>query len=390
MLQVSERLLCIMREASLEVLVASSPFNVRYVTGYDSLGQRILPATRVYAVVTTTGARFLILPTSEAAAAAETVSDEVEILCYGTFYYAGCAEPGFPARVLQAVRSAAASYREALMRCLHALGAEGKAVGFDDPSPPERSLLEGLNCEVVCADAVFMRARSIKTSSEQNFLIRAASISEEAIRAAVSAAGEGITEREFASLIEMEVVRRGAEPAFTVVTFGQRSAYVDISPSSSRRLCRAEPVRIDIGCRYQGYASDIARTAVLGIAPTWLEKAYRAVYAGEDAAIKASRPGLSTGELFEIAVNTTRTSGLPDFTRHHCGHGIGLSVYEPPLVSAGHTAPLNEGMVLCVETPYYHLNQGGVQVEDMILITPDGHRRLTGPAPGLLRIGESQ
>ena len=85
--------------------------------------------------------------------------------------------------------------------------------------------------------------------------------------------------------------------------------------------------------------------------------------AGERAAIERMRPGVTVGEIFDTAVRVTREAGIPDYQRHHVGHGIGLEPYDPPTIVAGSEARLEPGMVFCVETPYYEHGWGGVQVD---------------------------
>ena len=88
-------------------------------------------------------------------------------------------------------------------------------------------------------------------------------------------------------------------------------------------------------------------------------------------------PGVRAGELFDVAVAAVEGAGLSPYRRHHCGHGIGSSVYEPPIVSPGADDVIEPGMVVCLETPFYELGWGGMMVEDTIVVTGGGHRMLT-------------
>jgi Xaa-Pro dipeptidase len=136
-------------------------------------------------------------------------------------------------------------------------------------------------------------------------------------------------------------------------------------------------VRFDLGCVYEGYRSDIARTAVLGTASDKLARYYGAALAGERAAIAAMKPGVPVSEIFELATKVTREQGIPHYQRNHVGHGIGLEPYDPPTISGATATPLEPGMVFCVETPYHEHPWGGIQVEDAVEIIPGGARMLT-------------
>jgi Xaa-Pro dipeptidase len=109
---------------------------------------------------------------------------------------------------------------------------------------------------------------------------------------------------------------------------------------------------------------------------------------GEEALFAAARPGATGEEVFRAGVEAVRRAGVPHYQRHHCGHAIGLEPYEPPLIAPGQTIPLEPGMTFCLETPYYELGWGGVQVEDAVVVTEKGCRVLNRSARDLWRAGE--
>ncbi len=160
-------------------------------------------------------------------------------------------------------------------------------------------------------------------------------------------------------------------PGFMVVTSGPRSALSDARPTH-RELEPGDLVRFDVGCTVDGYWSDIGRTAVVGGADGLQISRYAAIFAGEDEQLRAVRGGITAGELFDVAIDRVEQSGLSPYRRHHCGHAIGLEIYERPIVSAGTSTVLEPGMVFCVETPYYEIGWGGMMVEDALVVTDDG------------------
>src|SRR5262249_10036923 len=185
---------------------------------------------------------------------------------------------------------------------------------------------------------------------------------------------------------EEEVLRKGAEPFFTVVTIGERAALADVYPTD-RALRVGDLVRFDLGCLVGPYRSDISRTAVLGKPSEKQARYYAAILAGERAAIAAMKPGVPVNEIFDVAMRTTREQGMPHYQRMHVGHGIGLEPYDPPPLNAATRIRLEPGMVFCVETPYYEHGWGGVQVEDAVEITAAGIRQLTRSAQDLAILG---
>ena len=118
---------------------------------------------------------------------------------------------------------------------------------------------------------------------------------------------------------------------------------------------------------------------------------YNAVLKGQDLALSLIKPGKIASEIFHETMAEVRETGIPHYGRQHVGHGIGLGLggYDRPTISPGDATPLEANMVLCVETPYYELGWGSVQVEDMIVVTEEGYRRLTA-SPRHLQILESR
>lgn len=141
---------------------------------------------------------------------------------------------------------------------------------------------------------------------------------------------------------------------------------------------------MDLGCRVDGYWSDLGRTAVLGVPDEEAVRTYGALREGQRVELSMIRPGITTTELFDAAVDAVRGSGLPGYRRQHCGHGIGLAIYDPPLVRSGAGVVIEEGMVFCLETPYYRTGWGGMIVEDTVVVTADGCRELSVTSRDLL------
>jgi Xaa-Pro dipeptidase len=102
-----------------------------------------------------------------------------------------------------------------------------------------------------------------------------------------------------------------------------------------------------------------------------------AMLAGEEAALAHARPGMTAGELFELTVKAVQEHGVPHYRRTHVGHAIGLEVYETPLIAAGVSTQLEEGMIITVETPYYEFGFGAAHAEDPFLMQADGNVVLT-------------
>lgn len=158
------------------------------------------------------------------------------------------------------------------------------------------------------------------------------------------------------------------------IGFGERSALMNVQPSE-RRLRAGEVIRFDAGGRYRHYRADVARIAVLGEPEPAVRHYHTALLAGVRRACEMIRPGVTAAAVFETTVETVRREGIPHYRRNHVGHGIGLDGYDAPSLSPGSSEVIEEGMVLCVETPYYEIGRWGLQVEDMLVVRADGVER---------------
>lgn len=232
--------------------------------------------------------------------------------------------------------------------------------------------------ELIRHPSFFRRLRMVKGPVEIERLAEVARITEVAIAATLDAAVTGRTQAELARAFRGALVPEDATLRLDNVSIGRSAAFGNANMPDDV-LQTGSLIRFDVGAIKQGYQSDMSRCAVHLRADPHLVAGYRAVLAGQQAGLDQVRPGVRASEIFDVTVAAVRASGLTHYDRTHVGHGIGLSGdgYDPPLLAPSDDTRLEAGMVLCVETPYYELGLGGLQVEDMIVVTDDGFRYLT-------------
>jgi Xaa-Pro dipeptidase len=119
--------------------------------------------------------------------------------------------------------------------------------------------------------------------------------------------------------------------------------------------------------------------AVVGEPSREMNEIFSAVVTAELEALKMVKPGLRVGDLFEKISQIPPSLGIKDFQRNNIGHGIGIIPHEYPILGPDSDTVLEEGMVLCLETPYYLWQVGGFAPEDEVLITANGCELLTTP-----------
>jgi Xaa-Pro aminopeptidase len=231
-------------------------------------------------------------------------------------------------------------------------------------------------------DAVWRAARRVKTSAEIELLRDAAAIAEEAGQHLIDRCDIGREWRHVAA-VECDVFLRGALPGLVTSGAGTESSLMSTSPEY--RLREGDIVRIDLCCRYGGYWADVGRTIVLGAPSAEIQSRYDALTHGVDTGLAAVRPGVASKDVHRCAIEAVRRGWTGSYEYPHCGHSIGLSLYDGDRLDPVSDEPLEAGMVLNIELPYYELGWGGLQLEETFLVTDGGYELITRSPRTLVR-----
>ncbi|HEU5068214.1 MAG TPA: Xaa-Pro peptidase family protein [Sphingomicrobium sp.] len=381
MLMNASRLFDRMQREGLDALVATAPENVTYSSGFWAMSQWIRRGPQAYVLVPSenAGEPAVIASTGliDLAASGEVwVSD---IRRYGGF--AIDRTPGAnldtqDARIETLIaQEDGGDAVSTLVRTIKDRGLERARIGIDEigilPQAWDKLGAALPGATLIRAADVFRYARAIKTPEEIARLRRSAQIADKSITAALAVARPGATEMDLARAFHTTTINEGGMPVLGCIGVGVRSAMTNVQPSEEA-LRDGDIIRFDVGGRYRHYRADIARNGVLGEPSDKLARYHRAIRVGLERAIEMIRPGVRAADVFESAVDTVRREGISHYRRSHIGHGIGLDGYDAPDIAPSNGATFEEGMVICVETPYYEMGFGGLQVEDTLVVTRDG------------------
>jgi Xaa-Pro aminopeptidase len=232
--------------------------------------------------------------------------------------------------------------------------------------------------EQVLASPVLRELRMRKDAAEIEALAEAAA----AIDRVHARMGEwlqpGRTEAEAGAGITAGIVAEGhTEAAFVIVGSGPHGAspHHDVS---DRVLAPGDVVVVDIGGpTAAGYHSDCTRTYSIGEpAAGDVAGTYAVLHAAQDAAVAAVRPGATAAQVDAAAREPITEAGFGDHFIHRTGHGIGLEVHEEPYMMGGNDLVLEPGMAFSVEPGIYLPGRWGARIEDIVVVTQDGVRRL--------------
>ncbi|MCG8585845.1 MAG: M24 family metallopeptidase, partial [Pirellulales bacterium] len=210
----------------------------------------------------------------------------------------------------------------------------------------------------------------------------------------LTAESEPLTSERIRAAIDVWLLERGFTNPGCIVAGGKQGS--DGHELGSGNLHTGESVVIDIFPRSREtlYWGDCTRTVVHGEVPDELVRMHAAVVRAKAAAIDVCRAGVSGEDVHRATIASLESDGYEFIRageprdddrpalRHGTGHGVGLEVHEPPLLDFG-GPELLAGDVVTVEPGLYAKSIGGVRVEDMIAITPDGSENFNSLPEGL-------
>ncbi len=240
--------------------------------------------------------------------------------------------------------------------------------------------------ELVAAGGIVEALRAVKEPGEVERIAAAAAVTDEIYAWLREQGLVGRTERDVALALEHEMRRRGAEPAFdSIIASSGRGALPHAEPADVP-IARGTLVTLDIGARLDGYHSDCTRTWATGELPDDLAEAYALVQRAQQAALDAVRPGPEGREIDAVARDIIEEAGHGEHFGHGLGHGVGLEIHEGPRLARTGDTPLVEGNVVTVEPGVYLPGRGGVRIEDLVVVTADGRRVLSGTTKELTEV----
>jgi Xaa-Pro aminopeptidase len=227
--------------------------------------------------------------------------------------------------------------------------------------------------------------RAVKDTDELERLAAAGAAADACYEEISQVPFAGRTENEVAADLAALLISHGhSQVDFTVVGSGPNGANPH-HEAGDRTIQEGDMVVLDFGGLKDGYGSDTSRTVHVGEPDDEERDVHEIVRRAQQAGFEAVRPGVACQEIDRAARKVISDAGYGEQFIHRVGHGIGLTTHEPPYMVEGEEHLIEPGMCFSIEPGIYLPGRYGVRIEDIVVATGDGGRRLNN-TPHEMRI----
>ena len=266
-----------------------------------------------------------------------------------------------------------------------------KSLGYEDEDllcSDFGNLKEELNVkDMVPVKDSLTNLRRVKTEYELECIKQAEAIGDIAFTKILDVIKPGMTELEVAAYLEFFMKTNGASGLSfdSIVASGVNSSMPHATPSD-KVIENGDFLTMDFGCIYKGYCSDMTRTIVVGKASEEQKKIYNIVLKAQLAALNAMKAGRMGKDIDKAARDIIDEAGYKGCFGHGLGHSVGLDIHENPRCSVASEEILLPNVTMTSEPGIYIKDFGGVRIEDLVVITEEGHINFTHSRKELIEL----
>ena len=213
---------------------------------------------------------------------------------------------------------------------------------------------------------IIEKQRMIKDDEEISNIKKACEITDNCFSYILTYIKPGMTEKQIANEIEDYYKQRTDGLSFeTIVASGENSSKPHAIPTD-RKIQDVDIITIDMGCKVNGYCSDMTRTFFVGKLPEEMKTIYDRVLENQNKVIEEMKDGANTRLLTKMVESDFQLNGYDLI--HALGHGVGMEIHESPYINRRSDMILKENMVVTDEPGIYIPGKFGVRIEDTIQI----------------------
>lgn len=358
-----------MRRAGMDAVILLDPASVLYIAGYWT----VLSAMAPEACIVGPDSVDLVIPSLEQAVVSG-LPIEVQVRPYRNY-----------ALREETRESPATPFAEALLGAPTLTGVRTIGVEFEAlRAGLAAALSERLRTQIRDVGSLIREMRAHKDALELRLLRQAAEVAARAVTAVRGGILSGATEVSLAAQLSGVVGAAGGAVTHVVVGSGPRSALAHPQPTE-RQFASGDLVLIDVGVLFRGYWAEVARTYAVDV-PTPLHIEWHgAVEEAQRAAVDTVAPGLTGAEVDAAARVLLQARGFDGrHFNHSAGHGLGLLGMDKPGIAPGSQDVIPANGAVTIEPAVYFPGEGGVRIEDTLLITEGHVENVTGGVPRAL------
>lgn len=323
------------KSLNLDAMIVSNPINIRYLTGIEAEGILILARKENFFI---TDGRYV-----EAVNTLLTIEDEI---------------------IVEDIKDLSKEDGENLFLFCENVGFEENYVTY--AKYKEYMYKYKIN-NLVETEMIIEKQRAIKDEEEIRNITKACNITDDCFEYLLNYIKIGMTEKQIASSIERFFRINGAEElAFeTVVASGPNSSMPHAVPTD-RKIEFGDVITIDMGCKYDGYCSDMTRTIFVGKIDEEIEKVYRLVLKNQQQTLREMHEGAICKNVAKMVINDFEINGYELI--HGLGHSLGLEIHEIPNLGSKSEVILKPNMIITDEPGIYLPGKFGIRIEDTVII----------------------
>ena len=249
------------------------------------------------------------------------------------------------------------------------------------------SFEQKLNAKLVPYNDKIYGFRAIKEDWELARMKKAQEITDQAFTEMLGKIKPGLTEKQLQAELVYSLLKNGADNlAFEPIVVSGPNTSMPHGVPGERVVQEGDFITMDFGALYQGYCADMTRTVAVGYATEEMKKVYNTVLQAQEAAIAATKSGMTGKEIDSVARQIIQDAGYGSYFGHGYGHCLGMEVHEAPNCNPGGEVVMESGMVSSAEPGIYLPGKFGVRIEDVVIFTPDGCENITKSPKNLIII----
>ena len=323
------------KSLDLDAMIVSNPINIKYLTGLDAEGILILARKENFFL---TDGRYI-----EAVNSLLTIEDEI---------------------IVEDVKDLSKEDGENLFLFCENVGFEENYVTY---AKYKEYMYKFKINNLVETEMLIEKQRAIKDNEEIKYITKAWNITDACFEYLLNYIKIGMTEKQIAGAIERFFRINGAEElAFdTIVASGPNSSMPHAVPTD-RKIEFGDVITIDMGCKYNGFCSDMTRTIFVGKIDEEVKKVYNLVLKNQKQTLSEMHEGAICKNIAKMVVNDFEINGYDLI--HGLGHSLGLEIHEIPNLGTKSEVILKPNMIITDEPGIYIPGRFGIRIEDTVIV----------------------